>query len=143
MMSPNGEPSFCDLDIEIEGDAHAGQTLVIEALCALGAPKGSKARLEGNDAVIFGEHDGVALYLNGTDLPESVYATSDINELIDQLGESLGGDGRLYSYWQGPRETALYFYGPSADQMRTSMRDVLDTHPLAQSCRLVTLTDLQ
>jgi len=77
--------------------------------------------------------------LNGTDLPDSVYATADINELVAQLKESLGGAGAMHSYWQGPRETALYFYGPSADRMQDLMRGVLEVHPLAQQCRVVRL----
>jgi hypothetical protein len=140
LMKPGGEPASSDVDIDLEGDPEAGLALVIETLLTLGAPKGSTARLEGSEPITFGTADGVGVYLNGADLPESVYATSDVNDLITQLNERLGAVGRMYS-WQGPRETALYFYGSSADQMRALMRDVLDTYPLARQCRLVTLTD--
>jgi len=141
LMKPGGEPASCDVDIDLEGDPEAGLALVIETLLTLGAPKGSTARLEGSEPITFGAAEGVGVYLNGADLPDSVYATSDVNDLITQLNERLGAVGRMYSYWQGPRETALYFYGSSADQMRALMRDALDTYPLARQCRLVTLTD--
>ncbi|MEH1015446.1 hypothetical protein V6U90_20315 [Micromonospora sp. CPCC 206060] len=141
MMSPDGEPLSCDVAIDLAGDSEAGLALVVDVLQQLGAPRGSTARLGDNGPVVFGLSEGVGLYLNGTDLPEQVYAESDINELIGQLIARLGERGGMHSYWQGPRETALYFYGPSAREMAELMREVLDTHPLAQRSRLVSLTD--
>ncbi|MBO4206517.1 hypothetical protein [Micromonospora echinofusca] len=141
MMSPEGEPLSCDVAIDLAGDPQAGLALVVDVLQRLGAPRGSTARLDDAGPVVFGATEGVGLYLNGTDLPRQVYADNDINELIGQLTARLGESGELHSYWEGPRETALYFYGPSARRMVELMRDVLDTHPLAQRSRLVNLTD--
>lgn len=141
LMGPDGEAAWCDVNIDLEGDPEAGLALVIETLQALGAPKGSTARLDDAEPITFGVTEGVGLYLNGTDLPDSVYAESDINELITQLNERLGDVGSMHSYWQGPRETALYFYGPSAEVMRDLMRDVVHTYPLAQQSRLIALPD--
>lgn len=87
----------------------------------------------------FGLLEGLGVYLNGTDLPDEVYATSDINELVAQLSEALGADGDMQSYWQGPKETALYLYGVSADLMRERTAAVLGGFPLAQGCRVVAL----
>ena len=140
LMAPGGEPLVCDLDVEREGDPEAGLALVIETLQNLGAPKGSKARPEEGEAVGFGTSEGLGVYLNGTDLPAQVYEESDVNELIGLLEAALGDSGSIHSYWEGPRETALYFYGPSAQRMRDLMRDVLGSHPLAQQSRLVDLT---
>ena len=69
------------------------------------------------DVVEINVTEGLAVYLNGTDLPDEVYATSDVNELIAGMHGSLGDEGRMQSYWQGPRETALYLYGSSAARM--------------------------
>jgi hypothetical protein len=140
LMSKEGEPELCDIDVDIEGDAETALALVVDTLVALGAPKGSKAQLEDDEPVVFGEYEGLGLYLNGTDLPDEVYATSDVNELLERLQERLGDTGSMHSYWEGPRETALYLYGPSADQMRERIADVVATHPLAAQSRLVTLT---
>lgn len=141
LMNSDGEPVCCDVDIDLEGDPEAGLRLVVETLERLGAPKGSKARLGDADPVPFGTTEGLGLYLNGTDLPDHVYAESDVNDLIAALAERLGEAGSMHSYWQGPRETALYFYGPSAPRMSDLMRETLDAHPLARQSRLVTLTD--
>jgi hypothetical protein len=140
LMSPVGEPEWCDISVDLAGDCHAGRALVIEALESRGAPRGSVARLDGAEAVDFGVTDGLGLYLNGTDLPAEVYATSDINELINQLGQSLGEEGEMQSYWEGPRETALYLYGPSGARVGELIADVLASHPLAARSRLVTIT---
>ena len=88
----------------------------------------------------FGQYEGVGLYLNGSDLPDQVYIDNDVNELIGTLVERLGADGAMHSYWEGPRETALYLYGPSAQRMRELIADVVDSHPLACQSRLTDLT---
>jgi hypothetical protein len=105
----------------------------------MGAPKGSKATLCVGESVAFGRSEGLGLNLNGTDLPDEVYATNDINELIPQILEAIGEEGVMMSYWEGPRETALYFYGPSASRMHELIRDIVEAHPLARDCRLISI----
>jgi hypothetical protein len=142
LLGVDREPEWCDFDLDIEGDAEAATELVIAALEAAGAPKGSHARLDDGPPVPFGSAEGVAIYLNGTDLPDEVYETSDINELVAALREALGSEGDMQSYWEGSRETALYLYGPSAIRIRELVSDVLARFPLAQSCRVVTLASV-
>jgi hypothetical protein len=139
MLGRDGEPAWSDIDVDLQGDPDRGLALVIDTLQGFGAPKGSTARLAGGSAVPFGSTEGLGVYLNGTDLPGEVYASSDVNELIGQLLDRLGDQGAMQSYWQGQRETALYLYGPSADRMRGLIREVLDAHPLAERSRLVDL----
>ncbi|QSB14176.1 hypothetical protein JQS43_22050 [Natronosporangium hydrolyticum] len=139
-MAANGEPSCCDIDVELHGDQEAGLRLVVHTLESIGAPKGSTARLGDREPVSFGVAEGIGLYLNGTDLPEEVYATSDVNELISALQSRLADRGRIFSYWQGPTETALYFYGQSAATIRDLIQPVLAEHPLAQNHRLLSIT---
>ena len=142
LLSPNREPSSCDIDLSFTDDPARTLLLIVETLEKLGAPVGSHARHGGGDTnkVMFGRTEGVGIYLNGTDLPDEVYQTSDVNELITRLGDSLGDAGEMLSYWEGPTETALYFYGPSADTMTRLWSDVLARHPLAQRCRVEVLT---
>lgn len=113
--------------------------LVTTTLEKAGAPKGSMARLDEHEPVTFGVTEGLAIYLNGTDLPDEVYANSDINDLVAALLDSVGAEGSMQSYWQGPRETALYLYGPSAARIADLIADVLPRFPLAQRCRVVPL----
>jgi hypothetical protein len=140
LLTENHEPSNCDIDLEVKGDGPSALQTVMDALVKLGAPVGSKARLAGGEPVSFGKTEGLGIYLNGTELPAEVYDNNDVNQLIAQLHNRLGPAGTMLSYWEGPTETALYFYGPSAQQMRVKMADVLATHPLAQRSRIEPLT---
>lgn len=140
MMEATGEPKWCDIEIELKGHSAKGRALIIETLEKLGAPKGSVLRTDDADPVSFGVSEGVGLYLNGTDLPDEVYSANDVNDLIAELEQALGEAGELHSSWQGPTETALYFYGPSAQRLIERIESVTATHPLAQRSRLVELT---
>ena len=84
----------------------------------------------------FGLWEGLAIYLNGTDLDPEVYANNDVNELIEQLQKAAEGIGRFDSYWQGGEETALYFYGESFAGMKSVLAPVMDGHPLCQKSRV-------
>jgi hypothetical protein len=139
LLSAEREPLVSDIDLSVEGDALEAPGLVIAALEAAGAPKGSRVRLDESDPVPFGVTEGLAVYLNGTDLPREVYASSDVNDLIAALLERLGTDGDMQSYWEGPRETALYLYGASAARMDDLTANVLARFPLAQRCRVIPL----
>ena len=87
----------------------------------------------------FGVSEGVGIYLNGSELPNEVYAESDVNVVMDDLAASLGDAGDLRSWWEGPSETALYLYGPSASAIRMAVEPVLSTHPLCEGARVVDL----
>jgi len=79
LVGDDHEVVSCDIEVSLANDARKGMRIVIDALERLGAPAGSTARLDGGDPVAFGIMQGVGLYLNGTDLPDEVYATSDVN----------------------------------------------------------------
>ena len=130
-------PMSCIVDVEMPSDDPTCLNRVIEALERLGAPKGSTAKIEGHEEIAhFGRAEGLALVLNGTDLPPDVYRTSDVNELITRLTEALNGAGSLVSWWEGRRNTSLYFYGQSFNEMRRRIEQVVTTHPLAQRSRV-------
>jgi hypothetical protein len=102
--------------------------------------QGSRVRTSHGEPAIFGVTEGLAVYLNGTDLPDEGYANSDVNGLIAAVLNRLGVEGHMHSYWEGPQETALYLYGPSAARMSELIADVLARFPLAERCRVVPLS---
>ncbi|MNY60646.1 hypothetical protein D3C86_1972270 [compost metagenome] len=111
--------------------------MVIAVLERLGAPKGSKLKIEGEDREVpFGVTEGMAVYLNGTDLAPEVYRDCDSNIVHSELERLLGPEGRVLSYWQGPTETAFYLYGSSYQEMEARIADFLASYPLCQRCRL-------
>jgi hypothetical protein len=137
-QSVDGEIEQVDLEIELDHPAEERLELLTKALEILGAPVGSVLRT-GDQELPFGRLEGLGLYLNGTDLPHEVYANADVNEVLGRLEEHLGDGGSLHGYWEGPRETALYFYGDSFAAMAERLAAVVDTEPLCQRARVVRL----
>lgn len=138
LQTPGGEIEYCDIEIELSRDPSAAERLVISTLEALGAPKGSKLHVEGKDRKVpFGTSEGLAVYLNGTDLPDEVYKECDSNFVYSEFDHLLEGEGRVLSYWQGPTETAFYAYGRSFETMHHRLAEFLATYPLCQRCRVV------
>jgi hypothetical protein len=138
MLREHGEIDFCEIEIEVHEPAAANIALVKETLEALGAPKGSKLRLEAEgEELSIGKNEGLAVYLNGTDLPDNIYEECDADFVYLEFNRLLGEDGKVHSHWQGPTETALYMYGPSFETMEQRLADFLGTYPLCQRARIV------
>ena len=137
-QSENGEISYCGIDIDLH-DVEKGVPFICDFLSARGAPRGSALEYEHNGERVeapFGFLEGLAIYLNGTDLPDEVYQTSDVNELVDEINRLLGDRGDMQGHWQGPTETALYLYGYSADEMKELIAGLLANYPLCQRARV-------
>lgn len=140
MLGEEGEIEFCDLEIMVPEATDAVLGAIREALEGLGAPKGSRLIWnDGANELEFGTFEGLAVYLNGTDLPDAVYEQSDASFVYEELGRLVGSEGRVVSHWGGPRETALYLYGRSAATMLARIRPFLDTYPLCDKARIVTI----
>lgn len=127
------------MDPDVDLDSLAGT--IADFLDSRGAPRGSRV-VDGSGAVLrtFGVTEGLARYLNGTDLPAEVYAASDTNEIVDAVNAALGDGGRMLSYWHGPEDTALYLYGPSEEVMRARLADLVASRPDTQLSRLESIT---
>lgn len=139
MQDPEtGEISFCGIDLDMF-DVQTAVPLICSTLTRLGAPKGSalEYKVDGNDVVVeFGAFEGLAVYLNGTDLPKEVYQQSDVNVVIEEINKAIDGRGAAVDFWEGPRETALYLYGISADEMRRLIEPFMASYPLCQRARV-------
>jgi hypothetical protein len=138
MLGEEGEIESCDLELIVPETTDAVLDAIRRALESLGAPKGSRLIWNGGaNEVGLGIAEGLAVYLNGTDLPEEVYAESDVNLVYEELDRLVASEGRVVSHWEGPRETALYLYGRSAATMLSRIRPFLDTYPLCDKARTV------
>jgi hypothetical protein len=114
------------------------EAAIIRELEALGAPKGSAlVAPDGERRIPFGVTEGMGVYLDGTGLPDHVYAECDINLVIERFAQLLGDRGRMFSYWEGPTETALYHYGPSYQAMADAIAPFVAEYPLLMGCRIV------
>jgi hypothetical protein len=134
---PNGI-AHCDIEMMVNDDSDAAVERIILALEKLGAPKGSLLKFTtGKDDIPFGKFEGMAVFLNGTDLPDEVYANSDVNEIIAQCEELLKDIGSFRGYWEGSRETALYFYGRDFSSMKSATADFIASYPSCAFSRVV------
>ena len=134
-----GEIEFCDIEIIVyEGnDIEKVVSLITSKLESLGAPKGSHITVgSSQEKISFGMNEGIAVYLDGVNLPENVYKECDINVVVSELSNLIGYNGEVQRYWQGNIETALYFYGLSFEKMKGDIEEFIRTYPLCQGARI-------
>lgn len=137
MQMKSGEIEYCDIEIQVVRSLGDVATKIVEVLERLGAPKGSKLTIEADGSQLaFGVSEGMAVYLNGTDLPDNVYKECDSNFVHSEFNRLLAGEGRVLSYWQGPTETAFYVYGASFVEMKAKVSSFVASYPLCQQCRI-------
>jgi hypothetical protein len=140
LLSKSNEIEYCDVEIklreeELNRDAIAE---IIDKLEELGAPKGSKLIIESTGAKIeFGKLEGLALYLDGVNLPDEVYKNSNPNTLIAEIMTILKMETEVIRYWHGNTESAMYFYGLSFAGMKTAIADLVNSNPECENARIV------
>lgn len=128
---------FCDLEICVHDASEETLAAIIARLNELGAPRGSRLIIEDTGKQIpFGVTEGLAIYLNGADLPDEVYRDCDVNHVIDQIDRLLKGKGAFRGYWEGERETALFCYGASFPEMKAALAPFLAEYPLCEQARV-------
>ena len=127
---------YSDIEIMVHEASDSVVQKIIAELEKLGAPRGSILKFEDRDDMPFGRLEGMAVFLDGVNLPAEVYETSDVNHIIDTCDQLIEGVGQMQGYWEGSQETALYFYGTSFDEMQTLTADFLATEPLCQNARI-------
>lgn len=129
--------AFCDVEINVHEASEETLQTIADRLEALGAPKGSKLIVENTGREIpFGKQEGIAVYLNGVDLDDEVYASCDFDTVVSELNRMMGDKGAYRGYWQGERETGVYCYGPSYNEMKTAIEPFLNSYPLCQESRV-------
>ena len=138
MQRETGEIEYCDIEMKLRGDSPAdAERMIVATLEALGAPKGSKLEVgDENRVVPFGINEGLAVYLNGTELPAEIYQRCKLEFVHGEFDRLLEGHGQVFSIWRGPTETAFYIYGPSFDEMSKRLEGFLQTYPLCEKSRL-------
>lgn len=137
LLAEDGEIEFCELEILAKDTAPETMKTLIGMIENLGAPKGSMLLIDGQEDVPFGKQEGMAVYLNGTDLPASVYDECDPNHILAEFNRLLGKEGKVHSCWDGPVETALYMYGKSFTTMKQRLAKFMAAYPLCAKARVV------
>jgi hypothetical protein len=139
-LADTGEVLFADIEISL-ADLDTALQLTQDTLEQAGAPAGSEflySRGVVEETRPFGTTQCLAIYLDGIDLPEEVYATADVTDLAGRVDASLAPDfGGVKGTWSGRQETALYVYGSDAEAMLRRLESLLRTYPLCQNARVV------
>lgn len=132
----NGEVEYCDIEIELNENPNALDKL-LTYLEEIGIPKGSKIYNENYEKEI-GILEGLAIYTNGTDLPDEVYQNFDINVVYDTISKILDDVLVLTSYYEGNTETGLYFYVRGTfEEAKNRIAQFVSEYPLCEKCRIV------
>jgi hypothetical protein len=130
-----GEIDFADVEIQV-ADLEDAMKVIIDVLQRSGAPVGSELLVAGHVIREFGEQQSVAVYLDGTSLPDEVYANLDFDDLVTRLTEAAGADS-FHGYWGGPEDTGLFFFGRDAEATFSALEAVLRQMPIGQNARVV------
>tara|TARA_B100000795_G_C22803323_1_gene443180 strand:+ start:701 stop:1315 length:615 start_codon:yes stop_codon:yes gene_type:complete len=139
MQLRTGEIEYCDVEILLNSyeinQEHI--KLIIEKLEELGAPKGSKLTIEKTEQKIeFGKKEGLGIYLNRVNLDGDTYKTSDSNIIVSEIKKLTDDHSKNIRYWQGAKETGLYFYSDSFEKMNKSIKKFVNKYPLCKGARI-------
>ena len=140
-LTGQGEIAYVRVDLQL-ANLDRAVSLVRHTVEVLGAPIGSAIEfdIDGRvESIPFGTHQLVTIYLDGTSLPDEVYAQTDLGELMGLIDAALDDRalGEARDYWSGPTETAVYVYGTDAEVMFTRIEPVLRSYPLGQNARMM------
>ena len=136
-LNEHGGIQYADIEIEL-ANLDGALSVVVDALEKAGAPQGSEL-IDMSDSRIlrqFGTQQCLAIFLDGTTLPEQVYADLDFDAVVSELGAA-AGEGSNRGFWQGPEETGLFFFSPDAEAMFARVDPVLRRLPIGQNARVV------
>ena len=134
-LGESGGIEFADIEIEL-ADLGPSLDLVTTTLEDAGAPTGSELLHEGDVLREFGRQQCLAIFLDGTSLPDEVYANLDFDQVVEDIG-ALAGPDSFRGFWQGPEETGLFFFGEDAEAMFERVEPTLRALPIGQNARVV------
>jgi len=132
-----GGIAYADVEIEL-ANVDEALRVVAEALENAGAPQGSELMNAADARILrqFGTQQCMAIFFDGSTLPDEVYADLDFDAVVMEIGAAAGHDS-CRSVWQGAHETGVFFFGPDADAMFTRVEPVLRRLPIGQNARVV------
>ncbi len=140
VMTRELEIEHAEFEIRL-ADLEKSIELVRLVLEEAGAPAGSELSFirDGKDEVVrFGRKEGLAIYLDGINLPDEVYDTCSCDGLAALILEALTFlGGEIRGSWVGRSETAIYLFAPDTEQLFSLIEPILAAYPLCQNARIV------
>ena len=136
-LNESGGIAYADIELEL-ANLDSALDVVVQALESAGAPQGSQL-LDASDGRVlreFGTQQCLAIYLDGVSLPDEVYSSLDFESVIGTI-EAAAGEGSYRGTWQGPQETAVFFFGQDAEELFGRVEPVLRRLPIGQNARVI------
>lgn len=130
LLSKEKMPISCDIEFSIKRDKIVDFISFLKAVNTIS--KGSYIEYDGKKEEI-GSLEGLNLILDGTGLKEEVYKENDINNVIAEIDNLIKEKGQYHSYYTGEKNTNLYFYGNSFDEMKDIIVNYTKTSPLCEN----------
>jgi len=133
---------FCDLDVLVSGDVEQAKLLIQRTLELNGVPLGSKI-IHGETEILIGNYEVMEVRFD-SELPDSIWEEHDINDVLAELEELIGDDGRRNSNAEIENEVVVFYGGADFSLMESKIRDYFSKHPLAENGRITQqiVTDL-
>ena len=129
----NGEVYKCEIYIRLKDEASFD--IFLDLIKDVNFAKGSRVE-SSNRRVEVGDFEGLALYLNASDLSSDVYKNNNYDEVIADLCETLGEDGAFLGTNIIDKFFILYFYGNSYEIIKEKILPYLKDSPLCEDFRV-------
>lgn len=141
MQEVSGEIEFVDIEVQVNKGVDrkiaAMQILGYFKANAIPVPKNSTIMIERTDeTILFGDKEGLAIYLDGQHLDEEVYNTCDSNFVVSEIKRLIGDTTSVVRFWEFPEKTGLYFYGDSFKLMRSQIDSFINEYPLCKNAEV-------
>ena len=133
LSSKEGMPLSCDIEFSINRDKLTNFISFLKAVNTIA--KGSYLEYDGKKEEI-GTLEGLNLILDATSLNEDVYKENDVNNVIAEIDNLIKGKGEYHSYYIGEKNTNLYFYGESFNEMKEVIANYAKTSPLCENSKI-------
>lgn len=88
------------------------------------------------EKINFGKLEGIAIYLDGINLAKNVYEECDVNFVITEIHKLTGTEYNVNRNWESDSGIALYFYGNSFEEMNSQIKELIESYPLCENCKI-------
>ena len=130
LLSKEKMPISCDIEFSIKKDKIDEFISFLKAANTIAS--GSYIEHDNKKEEI-GTLEGLNLILDGTGLDEKVYRENDVNNVISEIDNLIKEKGQYHSYYIGEKNTNLYFYGASFNEMKEIIANYAKTSPLCEN----------
>ena len=133
LSSKERMPISCDIEFSIKRSKISDFISFLKGVNTIA--KGSYIEYDGKKEEV-GTLEGLNLILDGTGLNDDVYKENDVNKVVAEIDNLIKGKGQYHSYYTNEKNTNLYFYGNSFDEMKEVIVHYTKTSALCENSEI-------